>query len=523
MKKIFIYSLILISLFEVSSCGKLDLAPEDYYASGNFWKNAAQVDGAMTGLHAQLRDYQFTFYIFGEMRGGLLKTGTGATGTSSLNSGSYITQDLRESNPGVSSWGQLYRALVQVNNFIYQVENNASFLLDAQKSYYLGQAYGLRAFYYFQLARAYGRVPLVIQPTVVVNTPKSQTEAFVPRSKTEKETFDLIKSDIDKSITNFNGDYTTKANKGQWSLAATQMLKTEVYLWTAKVNMDNAAPANTVADLATARSAVEDVIPRYSLQPSFADVFNYNKKGNSEIIFALRYLQGEATNNFGQFLYAQADAMGSFVDKNGVAFSGDPLNIAGGGSILRYEYTYNLYKQYASGDQRADLTFFPIYKKPVSNANGYILMKKFIGTVVNNNRSFSDDVPVYRLAEAYLLLAEIKNKQGQDPGNEVNIVRKRAFGGAIPAGQEFVNGTFEQNELAIFWERTKELVGEGKRWYDLRRMQDANGKPLAFRTDLPLVGVLNEATEKHKLLLPIDRSTLNQDETLEQNPGYPGT
>lgn len=523
MKKILIYGITIISLISFNSCNKLDLAPEDYYASGNFWKTPAQVDGAMTGLHSNLRGYHFTFYIFGEMRGGLLKTGTGATGTSSLNSGSFIQQDIRESNPGVSSWGQVYSAMVQVNNFIYQLENNISFLNDAQKSYYLGQAYGLRAYYYFHLVRSYGRVPLVTEPKVVISTPKSQTEAFVPRSKTEKETFDLIKSDIDKSVNSFAGNYVSKANKGQWNLAATQLLKAEVYLWTAKVAMDKAAPENTAGDLSIARAAVEEVIPKYTLQSNFADVFDYTKKGNSEIIFALRYLQGEATNFFNSFLYQQSDPMGSFVDKDGNSLSGDPLNISGGGGILRYEYKYDLYNQFAAGDERADATFFPFYKTPVTANTSFIILRKFLGTVVNNNRSFSDDVPVYRLADAYLLLAEIKNKQGQDPSNEINIIRKRAFGDNIPAGQEYVNGSFEQNELAILWERTKEFVGEGKRWYDLRRMQDASGKPLAFRQDIPMVGVLDEATEKHKLILPIDRTTLNQDESLEQNPDYAGT
>jgi hypothetical protein len=54
-------------------------------------------------------------------------------------------------------------------------------------------------------------------------------------------------------------------------------------------------------------------------------------------------------------------------------------------------------------------------------------------------------------------------------------------------------------------------------------MQDASGNPLAFRRDLPLVGVLDKATQEYKLLWPIDRTTLNQDPKLEQNPLYPGT
>ena len=124
------------------------------------------------------------------------------------------------------------------------------------------------------------------------------------------------------------------------------------------------------------------------------------------------------------------------------------------------------------------------------------------------------------------MLAEIKNKQGQDPSAEINAIRTRAYAGGGGTAPVFVNGSFEQNEIAIFNERQKEFVAEGKIWYDLRRMQDASGNPLAFRKDLNLVGVLdNIAGQNHKLLWPIDLSTLNSDETLkgQQNPGYSGT
>ena len=129
MKKLIVYFFTGMLFLSFASCKKLDLAPIDYFGSGNFWKNKSQVDGAMVGLHGQLRDYQFTFYTMGEMRGGDLMTGTGATGISSLNSQSIITQDLRESSPGISGWGGFYTPIFQVNNFISEVEK-ASYLSD---------------------------------------------------------------------------------------------------------------------------------------------------------------------------------------------------------------------------------------------------------------------------------------------------------------------------------------------------------------------------------------------------------
>lgn len=531
MKKILTYLAVLL-LFGIglTSCKKvLDLSPEDYYASNNFWKTTQQVDGAIIGLHAELRSYQSTLYTLGELRGGTLKDGTGATGTSSLNSASIIRQDIRESSPGISGWAGLYYPIFEINNFIYNVEK-ATFLTDADKGYYLGQVYGLRAFFYFHLFRTYGRLPIATEPKVLINLPKSASELYLARAKTEKETMDFIKSDIEKSVTNFNGNYVTKLSKGLWSLGATQMLRAEIYLWTAKVSMDGTAPTNTSADLTIARTAVEGAIANCSKQANFADIFRYSNKGNSEIILASRYMIGEATNFFNQFIYAATDPMGSFVNANGTALtsdqagstSSDPLRVAGGGTIIRYEYKYDLFIKYDTAkDSRARATFFDFYKNPTAN-NRFINLRKFLGTIDGTNRSFSDDIPIYRWAEAMLILAEIKNKQGQDPSTEINAVRQRAYGSnPYPV---YANSSFEQNELAIFDERGKELIAEGKRWYDLRRMQDATGKPFAFRKDLPLIGVLNDA-EAHKLLWPIDRSTLTSDPTItnDQNPGYPGT
>jgi len=525
MRKIFLSIAIASAFLLNTSCDQfeLDLTPEDYFASGSFWKNADQVNGAMIGLHAQLRGAQNTIWNLGELRGGTFKTGTGFTGTSTLNSQGLISQDIRESSPGYSSWAGLYSPIFQINNFIYQVENS-TYLADDQKGYFLGQAHGLRAFYYFHLFRTYGRVPLVTEPKVAINTPSSAEEAYTPRTKTEKETLDFIKSEIDKSTQSFNSDFTIKAQKGQWSLAATQMLKTEVYLWSAKVNIDGAAPTNVSADLQTAKAAVESVIPRFSLQSNFANIFNSSSvaasKGNAEIIFAMRYQVGEATNGLvANFIYQQSDNLTGFVDHNGVPVSNDPLQIASSGTLIRYEYKIDLYDTFDQNDQRKNTTFLNLNK----DANRAAVLRKFLGTFVNGVRTYADDYPVYRLSEAYLLLAEIKNKLGENPTNEIMQVRNRAYNGTAP---QFVNGNFEANELAIFNERSKEFVFEGKRWYDLRRMQDGGGQPLVYRKDLPLVGVLDNIDgQKHKILWPVDIGTMAADPTLtgDQNPGYTGT
>ena len=78
--KVFKYITIAAGLLLTTSCNDLDLSPLDYNGSGNFWKNEAQVVGAIEGVHNQFRSNSFNYWLLGEARGGTMVPG----GTSSL-------------------------------------------------------------------------------------------------------------------------------------------------------------------------------------------------------------------------------------------------------------------------------------------------------------------------------------------------------------------------------------------------------------------------------------------------------
>ena len=178
------------------SCKKtLELAPIDYFGDGNFWQNEAQVTNFMVGIHKQLRDNQFMFLRLGEMRGGIYSNVDRQN--TSLNELPIIEQRIEENSPGISSWAGLYGPILQINLFIQKV-GEVTFLTDAKKNYFLGQAYGLRAFYYFHLLRTYGGVPLRLEPEVL----NGNTDPVLLRKarSTEAETLASIKSDVSKSV-----------------------------------------------------------------------------------------------------------------------------------------------------------------------------------------------------------------------------------------------------------------------------------------------------------------------------------
>lgn len=149
-------------------------------------------------------------------------------------------------------------------------------------------------------------------------------------------------------------------------------------------------------------------------------------------------------------------------------------------------------------------------------------MKKRIGTInSNDNRIYISDIPVYRYADALLMMAEIENGLNNPCASYINEVRKRAYGDTFEENK-YTEGSYAENELAILQERDKEFVSEGKRWFDVLRMHDASGRSLVFsaNANYPGTNSILGTEEAYKMLWPVNIGTLNVNPLLTQTPGY---
>ena len=523
MKKI-IYTLgvLIMVIFANISCeDKLDLAPIDYYGSGNFWKTLPQTEAYVNGIHLDLRSTNFTRkFLMGEARGGLQKIGTSSQGLSTYND-IIKSNSLDGNNPGLSSWAGLYGNIFDCNLVIQMVEGSDIHKNNKEKvDVLLGQTYGIRALYYFTLYRAYGGVPLVTR-VKVLDGQVSPTDLYTARA-TPKEIMDFIKSDIQKSLEYF-GTYQDAGpiNNVMWTKVASQMLAAEIYLWSAKVSLGNQKPA--ADDLSKAENYLLEVKndSRFGLLNNFEDVFSAKNEKNKEIIFAINYADGEATSNAGDFVYAPQNMIGIFYDRNEKKIDTDILDLRGTG-WQRYEYTNEFWLSFDEKDKRREATFMDYYNDK-GDLEGTVL-KKFLGSINSaGNRVFDTNEPFYRYADVLLMLAEVENMKGGDPAKYINEIRKRAYGNDFDAGTDsYHNSDFKTNELEILKERDREFVYEGKRWYDVCRLKDAkDGKPLAFDNASTYRGLpVLKSNETHKLLWPVDKNTLNNDPVLKQTPGY---
>ena len=530
-----IFSGVLIaSLAWMTSCSDaLDLAPIDYYGSGSYWKTEANVDGYIDGLHKHLRDGDFQHQIvFGELRGGAYKSeGTVSSDGMTMSYGDVRAQNFDADHTGVSKFGDLYGRITNCNLFIARV-TDATFLSEAKKNYYLGIVYGLRAFYYFDLYRVYGGVPLRLG-IEVIDGELDPNKLYKARSN-PSEVMAQIKSDLDKSLTYFgdvtNFDPYSKGKKVYWSKAATECLAAEVYLWNSKVTIgDNKANS---ADLAVAKQHLLNVVANYGLKmlTNFSTVFDAkNNKANDEIIFAVRYVDGEASNNYGYYTYSLNGGQHTSQSylENGTPW-GDPLALKTGYG-MQYEYDLNLFKSFDKEDSRRNATFLGAYRK---NQDGSLYLYgipcvKNIGYInAQDVRVMCSDVVYYRLPWVYLTLAEIANDEGinADVEKYINLVRERAYGANWGDQFKFTASDYTTNSLAILHEKDKEFVQEGQRWWDINRMTlTKGGKHLVFCKEASMNGlepILNEATAAYKVLWPLDKTILGNDPSLVQTPGY---
>ncbi|HMK26409.1 MAG TPA: RagB/SusD family nutrient uptake outer membrane protein [Chitinophagaceae bacterium] len=133
-------------------------------------------------------------------------------------------------------------------------------------------------------------------------------------------------------------------------------------------------------------------------------------------------------------------------------------------------------------------------------------------------------LPMYRLADMYLLYAEALNKKG-DRANALkylNVIHQRAGNTAYTLAQTNTEGMMEDTILV---ERQKELFAEGKRWFDLVRTDHVlqiMDPILKQRQNLAGADTLGFGTDKRKYLWPLHRNVLNANSQLVQNPPYGG-
>lgn len=522
MKKIMTYIMAGCMALSMSSC--LDMEPTSELVDSNFWKNKEQFSAFNIGLQAQFRSTGYLLIELGEMRSNIYG-GTPFSGESSSGYHEMYNNTMNAMTPCISNFGGLYTVINQLNLMIDHT-NETDLLTDAEKNKYLGNAYGMRAFFYLQLLKSYGKAVIYLEHTEGSTLDLNITARA---ESTGEEVMEQIKKDIKASEDAYGDNYAFSDSRNGWSLAATKMLKGDAYLWSGK------QMGGGTADYQVAKQAYEDVKNAdVALQTNYEDVFAFSKKENKEIIFAIYNGENETNLWNGQYsntLVMNQQNMGSYglydYDADDYVWF-DESDMADGSGVMRVSLNKELYDgtNYASRLYRDGDTRFLGSLREVYDANwNYVgvIAHKFRGTMLTGKATTSwlDDQPIYRYSECLLGLAEAKVLLGEDPKDEINAVRERAYGKEYFDAHEEVQypndtdedfyannpfvGSDEDPEEAILKERCREFLFEGKRWYDIRLFDKATKYSTANAS---------------RLYWPIDENSLGENSKLNQTDGY---
>lgn len=475
---------------------QLELTPISQISTQSYWKTESDASGVLRGMYDLFRNSAaFNLYLWGEARSEIMGPSLAGTAGFELFYQNLLTKNNVSSTIcGSLTWRNLYTVIHHANLIIKYVPG-IDFVSESQKKSVLAQAYTMRAYTYFLLTKVWGDAILITAPTDGYTEEKIMLERS-PRS----QVFNLIKDDIEKAIGLFENN-SFPNGRSVWSRPAALALKADVYLWTGKLLKGGES------DVRAALAALEEIEKTdVQLLDTYSSVFAYNNKGNKEILMAVRFLDLESGNNMNTYMYMMEMLMTKDTDED----TKKAIGTLGG--VPYWAPTELVRGQFPLEDQRRKASFIEIFNFYQDGSKSYYgsIASKFKGIEGQGNRRFVDDVILYRHSDVLLMKAEAKNFLGLDPANEINAVRKRAFGSNFSSHQ-YTSTDRLSNDDAILKERLLEFMFEGKRWWDLIRF----GK--AFDIVPSLKG---RKGQEHLLLFPIAESTLSMEPKVKQNPGY---
>lgn len=474
--------------FMLAGCSNLlDKEPLGVESSSNFLKTESQAILATTAVY-DATAWRFSQEIFEWFLGDIVsddaeKGGENAADWAELQQ----LKDFRANAANSISfgrWSELYQGIYRANVVIERVP---AINMDAKlRARLVGEAKFLRAFFYFQLVKTFGGVPLITRPLNPDEYCQARSPIQAVWTQIETDLKEAAEALPEKSA--YPASDMGRATKG-----AANSLLAKAYIFQSKW-------AEALAASATVIQSGE-----YDLEPNYANIFKAAHENGIESIFEIQHIQ-IATSDYGDLNEGQETSIyqGS---RNATYFTGWGFNLP----------TQDFVDEFESNDPRLKATVIfnndilyegtPAQQKADNGASttGYAARKylyeyqPIVPDVSNSPANWRS----IRFADVLLFHAEAANETGNTAASleSLNRVRKRV---SMP-----VVTTTNKEELrsAIFHERRVELGLEGHRFFDLVRQ----GRAAA------VLGKNGFVAGKHEYF-PIPQLELDVCDKIVQNP-----
>jgi starch-binding outer membrane protein, SusD/RagB family len=470
----------------ISGCKKfLDIDPPYSQDAENFFTNESDYERALIGAYDLLQGSFLSVWISEIASDNTIAGGESVTDTEGLHQIDAMTHGaVNNELRSIFRWN--YAGITRCN-FITENKDNIDF---DGKNLILAQARFLRAYYYFELVKFFGDIPIIIDERLGV-----EQVTALPRSP-KTEVYSQIESDLTYAVDNLS---LTTLTKGKATKGAAQSLLGKVYLFQEKWN-----EAAEMFDLVINSG-------QYGLFNDYATLFLVDNEGCNETIFDVEY-SGLEGGSYGCLICLEGNAGPGF---QGIRQYNGP--VYGDGNSYNLP-TQNLYDAFETNDLRRSATCLDIdaFIATQPNAasityaegggghtgyynNKYIKRQAEIG-LPDNDLTSPVNYRAIRYADVLLMAAEAYFQAGNPSlaTQYLNDIRSRVN---MPS----ISGVTIND---IYNERRLELSCEGHRFFDLVRTGQASDM------------ITNFTTNKNELfpipLVEIDLAGGNWN----QNPGY---
>jgi hypothetical protein len=514
------FALFIIGVTLVLSCSKkLDQLPISTATTETFYKQPSDFIQGVNATYNSLRGYPDRLLFLSEVRSDNI----------------YPTNDVgRDPDPlnnfslGIASnvlveeaWNADFSGIFKANTVLDQIAKNSTYIGSAALATRLtAEARFLRAFFYFDLARYYGKVPLIDHPVVA-------SEAITIGRSSVADVYAFIIADLQFAVANLPANYSgTFPNYGATDVGRATKYTAEAIL--ARVYMARSGPTYGIEgpgmglnEWSLALPLLQDIISSglfvfnpavYSFPVPATGIFSYSNQSpatNKEAVFDVIYLTGQNPvlgATFPWQLVPQA------------YFNGLPAgNPSLGGALGTPSISNDLLSIYAANDARKSPTFHTTPYSNLGTVDVHAFFRKYLDTtkIPASRFDWSMNFIAVRYTDILMLKAEciLHGASGTqaDVDAIVNQVRVRAGQPAI------ANATLGQ----LFDERRREFAGEGLRWFDLQRSGNLITIMNAWRTvEDAALHKINPITANF-IIYPVPQSQLDAAPGLyTQNTGY---
>ena len=545
--------------FLVPSCADLDYTEEttrDEEWTFTYFEQG--IKGLVSGIYAQVYNNEFesnsAYFLAGATDEAQYALEAGAVN-------SYVNGGWSAANPYDRTWTKSYTAIADANMFLEKLDeadiSDWAYNPDyknwvAQLELFPYEVRFLRAYYYFELFKTYGDVPLV-------TTTLTNGQANSVQRASADEIVKFIVDECDAVAPYLPVSYMTEIGSevGRVTRVASAALKARTLLYAASPLHNPNGDKTKWAKAAEACKYILDNAGTWGLKLSaYGSLWGHEAFFNQELIFGIG--RGES-NSFEMANYPIGVENGSsgscptqsLVDQYEYQDNGETFGQRYPGSIDLKEadpYT-GLDPRFAltvvkNGDEwpsngaqkKVIETFvggFNAAPKYGATPTGYYLRKFVDGscvTTADNQTTRRHTWIVFRLAEFYLDYAEAvfnatgsanDNTYGMTANEAINVLRNRADI-QMPAFTEDGNEWVERYER----ERLVELAFENHRFWDVRRWKKGAQyfktiQTATISSDLVLTrSTVTRQWDDKMNFYPIPQSELIKNSNLTQNPGW---